>query len=374
MRTLTATPFGSVLEAEGEPGTGPADRLRGLLASALRTVTGGAAVTTAVLAGERDENRLSNIIFHSRHPERHGRSIARGETAASREWLDIRTRIVRPMLRALAAAPAAGGASPAPAAASGACADVPPGPYARLVVTRPGIAFDYRITPDDVLWTARMIEGEAGGRPDADNYAVVWAMLNRFALLTNRKRLKNGYDTFAAFIRRYSTPLQPVLSYGSAKHHYRKPDFVKVGGSYEEDPAVPRGQLRKHVELQRKCWGQLRTGARQAARLVMSGGAPNPIGLATEFANTATYYYRKHGTRPNRQQWLDYTAAFGRSKRSSRGKATLDKGGWVWIGDRANLHQMSHNTFFLRSRPVSGDSTKTPIAELPEGTVQLRRP
>lgn len=372
MRTL-AGQFADVAGAETAPGRGTLDRLRGVLASALRSVTGGAAVTTAVLGGDRDENRLSNLIFHSRHPERQGRSIARGDTGGAREWLDIRDRIVRPMLRALAQAPAAGGRAPA-AGPGAACTDVPPGPYARVSVSRPGIEFDYQITPDDVLWTARMIEGEAGGRPDADNYAVVWAMLNRFALLTNRKRLKTGYATFAAFIRRYSTPLQPVLSYGSAKHHYRKADFVRTGGSYTENPAVPRGQLRKHVDLQRKCWGQLRTGSRQAARLVMSGAAPNPIGLATEFANTATYYRRKHGKPPNREQWLEYTNAFGRSKRFSDGKPTLDKDGWMWIGDRPGLQQMSHNTFFLRTRPVSGDPTRTPIAKLPEGTVHLQRP
>jgi hypothetical protein len=108
------------------------------------------------------------------------------------------------------------------------------GQFATLVVSRPGIEYRYRVTPDDVLWTARMMEGEAGGRANDDNYAVVWAMLNRWALLTNPQRLKkSGYKSFADFIRNYSTPLQSMLKYGSAKHHYKSPDYVKLGGYYE---------------------------------------------------------------------------------------------------------------------------------------------
>ena len=254
--------------------------------------------------------------------------------------------------------------------------DFPKGQFATLVVSRPGIEYRYRITPDDVLWTARMMEGEAGGRANDDNYAVVWAMLNRWALLTNPQRLKkSGYKSFADFIRNYSTPLQSMLKYGSAKHHYKSPDYVKLGGYYE-GTNVPRGQLRRYIQLQKTCWSRLKPSSRKAAEAVMKGEAPNPIGLATEFANTATYYRRKHNAKPTIEQWREYTNRFGLSKRftkDERGNTvrTRDKRGWVWIGDRTNLNQYGQNTFFLRTRPVSGDPTEMPIAEMSADTVQL---
>lgn len=67
------------------------------------------AVKLAMGKGIRDENTLSDLVFFARHPERSGRYIASGEpnySALSREWLDIRDRIVRPALAAPSAPPA----------------------------------------------------------------------------------------------------------------------------------------------------------------------------------------------------------------------------------------------------------------------------
>jgi len=67
-------------------------------------------VTEAVAAfarGQRDANRLADIIFHARHQERGGRPIARGETRLAQEWLWIRDSVVRPALLRAAAAPTA---------------------------------------------------------------------------------------------------------------------------------------------------------------------------------------------------------------------------------------------------------------------------
>jgi hypothetical protein len=59
------------------------------------------ALGLAVMTGDRDVNRLTNMIFFARRPELKGRKL----TSAlpnfkqfSREWLDIRDRIVRPYL------------------------------------------------------------------------------------------------------------------------------------------------------------------------------------------------------------------------------------------------------------------------------------
>src|SRR6187549_1493751 len=92
--------------------------------------------------------------------------------------------------------------------------EAPSGPFGKLTLTVKGKeTFSYPFTEEDVLWTARFIIGEAGGADTAGSRAVMWAMFNRYALFTHKV-----YPSFAAFIRRYSTTLQPVLhSSGAAK-------------------------------------------------------------------------------------------------------------------------------------------------------------
>jgi hypothetical protein len=59
------------------------------------------ALTLAVLSGVRDENKLTNMIFFARHPERGGRKLEQSDPdfkQLSQEWLDIRNRLIRPFL------------------------------------------------------------------------------------------------------------------------------------------------------------------------------------------------------------------------------------------------------------------------------------
>ena len=49
--------------------------------------------------GKDDENSITNTIFFQRYPKRDKKApIKREETAAMKEWLDIRNKIVRPNL------------------------------------------------------------------------------------------------------------------------------------------------------------------------------------------------------------------------------------------------------------------------------------
>jgi hypothetical protein len=77
--------------------------------------SGSVEIQQAIRQGIRDENRLTDMLFNWRHPERHGQKLRANEQSLVREWLDIRDRLVRPALQA-AASPAASGASLAPAA------------------------------------------------------------------------------------------------------------------------------------------------------------------------------------------------------------------------------------------------------------------
>src|SRR5262249_26026392 len=72
-------------------------------AHALRRGLWSEAIRLAIQRGARDENRLTDMVFNARHPERRGRSLQPRERQLIREWLDIRERLVRPALRAFSA-------------------------------------------------------------------------------------------------------------------------------------------------------------------------------------------------------------------------------------------------------------------------------
>ncbi|MEU6114371.1 penicillin-insensitive murein endopeptidase [Streptomyces sp. NPDC047117] len=239
----------------------------------------------------------------------------------------------------------AGGAAVRPAAAGtialGTLTTLAPGPA--------GTAPPYRFSPEDLLWTARFIIGESGGRDDLETHAVLYAMFNRYALLTRRH-----YATFEAFLRAYSTPLQQVLKdWRAARRHMHRPDYVRTGDTYKAPapPGIPRGQLRGFHRLQQSRWDQLPDAARSAAFRALTGAIPNPIGNATEFGSTWQYFRDAHRRSPNLAEWQQYTVALAQRK------------GWSWIGPVPGIDQ-TKNAFFTDRR----------LAGLPRGAVRILPP
>jgi Penicillin-insensitive murein endopeptidase/Putative peptidoglycan binding domain len=218
--------------------------------------------------------------------------------------------------------------------------EMPRGPFGVLTIVAPEqLRYTYAFTPEDALWTARFIVGEAGGRDDPDNRAVIWAMLNRYAFFTHKY-----YKTFHSFLRAYSTPLQPVLpSWGAARRHMHKPEFIRTGDFYQSPPAppgIPRGQLKRFLKLQATPWSQLPESARSLAEQALRGQVPNPIGNASEFASTRVFFHDKHGRYPSDDEWRQFTEAHARKK------------GWIWIGPVPGLNQKK-NVFFVQKRAAS---------------------
>ncbi len=234
--------------------------------------------------------------------------------------------------------------APAPTEHAGAANQgAPQGPFGTLTSTAFRRQFSYQFTPEDVLWTARFLVGEAGGRDDLENHAVTWAMFNRYALFTH-----NVYPTFQQFIRAYSTPLQPVLkSVGAARRHMNQRTFVHTGGNYP-GTTLPRGQLRRHLELQAMPWNQLPASARSLAERALKGEIPNPIGNASEFGSTYVYFHDRNKRYPNQEEWKRFTEAYAQQKKRS------------WIGPVQGLNQRG-NAFFVDRR----------AANLPPGSVPV---
>jgi hypothetical protein len=58
-----------------------------------------------VAEGERDENRMTDTIFYQGHSELNRRRLRPDEHQLIQQWLDIRDRLVRPVLRGFLSAP-----------------------------------------------------------------------------------------------------------------------------------------------------------------------------------------------------------------------------------------------------------------------------
>lgn len=221
-------------------------------------------------------------------------------------------------------------------------------PFGTLTSNAFGRQFSYRFTAEDMLWTARFLVGEAGGRDDLGNRAVIWAMFNRYALFTHRV-----YPTFHQFIRAYSTPLQPVLrSAGAARRHMNEATFVRTGGNYPGTD-VPRGQTQRHLRLQATQWSQLPASARSLAQKALKGQIPNPIGNASEFGSTYVYFHDRHHRYPNAEEWQRYTEGYAKQKK------------WAWIGPVPGLNQRG-NAFFVQGRAANLPADSVKVTPQPE--------
>jgi hypothetical protein len=74
-------------------------------------------VAFAIVTGQRDANTLTNQVFYAKHPELPvGYKIQRHERDLAQQWVDIKERIIRPLLQALGTGPVSAGApvSPSP--------------------------------------------------------------------------------------------------------------------------------------------------------------------------------------------------------------------------------------------------------------------
>ena len=94
----TPSPAPSALPPTAQPSNGSLfQRIQNALASGQWYV----ALGLAVMSGNRDANKLTNIIFFARHPELKGRKLSPTQPnfkQLSREWLDIRDGMARPYL------------------------------------------------------------------------------------------------------------------------------------------------------------------------------------------------------------------------------------------------------------------------------------
>ena len=98
-------------------------------------------IQSVIQNGERNENRLTDLVFSGRHPERGGQPLQSSETPLVKEWLHIRSRLVRPALQKLSMSASTS------TAASPAQSPVPAQPAVKPPSTTSGIEADGDTTP-----------------------------------------------------------------------------------------------------------------------------------------------------------------------------------------------------------------------------------
>jgi hypothetical protein len=312
-----------------------------------------ALVSAQIASGVRDANALTDFIFFVRHPALKGTRLGKGQEALMAEWRQIRDGVAAPALARMSAPAAAPSVADTPAVALGA-----------LTSSRPGGApFHYAFTPEDLLWTARFINGEAGGRDDPQNRCVIWAMFNRYAFFRDQYP---AWGKFSDFVRLYSTPLQPYLKKYEQVARWVKEcnstfdnkecKYQPTTSEYYPGTSVRKGQLKKFLKLQKTPWSELSATSRKLATLALSGDVPNPIGNVTDFADTAVYFQRKHGHPPKtRAEWESYTQAYALKKKK------------VWRPQNTPYDEFGNNVMFttLRAKDYPPAEVSRPTGRAP---------
>ncbi len=242
------------------------------------------------------------------------------------------------------------------AGATRADATTPMVPLGVLVCNIPGRApFRYQFTRDDLITTARLLIGEAGGKDNPENRGTLWALINRYAFFRNQVP---KWGSFAGFLSQYSQTLRPVAKWVSVKEFVAKcnstfsnPECKFRPTSTQTYPGtnVPMGNVKRFLDIQATPWSGLAPAARKLALLALTGNVPNPVGNASHVADTKVYFRRKFGRNPTRPEWEKYTRDFAAGKQ------------YDWRPQQVPYDQFGHNALFVATK----------ARKFPEGAVRI---
>jgi len=240
----------------------------------------------AISNGERDENKITNTVFYAKYPEYKGIKLKRHDPLI-KDWLKIRKNIVRPLLRM------------GNAADDSKVSDI----RNDSTLTQSEVVYisysngdKKRITPDAVLWLAKMIDAETWGKPtEEDAKAMLWALVQRTAIWKFRKW------SWVKMIQAYSQPVNPRWTKtGDKCSKYYQSSF---------NGAIPNRcserKVNRRVGNIRKKWDDLHPIARRVVLEFVAGKIPNHIpGAVGWFAPRTWESRQKNGA--NRKSRMVY--------------------------------------------------------------------
>lgn len=131
----------------------------------------------------------------------------------------------------------------------------------------------YRLTWEDLLWCARMIEGECGAVQAAGNHgaSILWCMASRFAAVSRRR-----YPTFKALCQGYSQPINPIWR--------RDGEKCRVGGPFHDRRECSEAALTTRERLATKEWHEFSDGIQTMVYNWATAQVENPVPRAVHFA------------------------------------------------------------------------------------------
>ena len=149
-------------------------------------------------------------------------------------------------------------------------AGAPSGPWGKIV-TKDG--WEYQISPEDVLWSARAARCEGGG--EAGEVATLWTWTARFALPAFRRR----YPTLASLVRAHSQPVNPIWQRTGSK--------CVSGGQYHGTDYCSSAKLANRDECASRAWSTINPLLRQKVERWARAELPNPVPTSVDFASSS---------------------------------------------------------------------------------------
>lgn len=195
--------------------------------------------------------------------------------------------------------------------------------YAKI---RDKTGWSYQITDEDVLWAARMVEGE-GGDPGKDPAAVLWAMTQLLSPAAQQEKYgRVAFASFADLIRAYSQPINPAW------------DAASDPKCQEHPSRCSPEALRRRERFQTMRFGQTRPTTQAAVLRWAHGLLRNPVPRAVEFADPAVTagFVRRHPGSAYVARYGNHYVATAGSRTWPPGFVTVGLSSYVWwIGGTA---------------------------------------
>jgi hypothetical protein len=130
----------------------------------------------------------------------------------------------------------------------------------------------YQLEWEDLLWAARMLEGEAGSQASGvHGETILWSMTSRFVAVSAAR-----YRTYRSLILAYSQPINPRWRRDGA--------FCRVGGSSHGEDRCSEARLQTRDVLATKPWDQFSPGIQDVVFRWATAQIQNPFPRAVHFA------------------------------------------------------------------------------------------
>ncbi len=139
------------------------------------------------------------------------------------------------------------------------------------VLYGPG-GFRYLLTEDDLLWLARATWGEAATSVQG-GAAVIWAMAQYHALIMGSGGRRPAFGTFAAMLRSYCQPINPIWA------------SMEGSGCQRQPNRCTESHLARRRQITTASWESIPATVRQLVLDFARGQLPNPVPGAVDWNN-----------------------------------------------------------------------------------------